>query len=155
MGGGWSEAVLAHESMLPPAHGLAPERAVLAEPAAVALHPDLHPDLDVTAVCAGRFGAERALGEVAALTGARALRPRIGRLPVLDGGVDAVFDCVAAAATVDLGLRLLRARGTYVMVGTAARAAVDWSLVWWRELSVLATAVAGPAAGAVKVTLAP
>jgi threonine dehydrogenase-like Zn-dependent dehydrogenase len=247
VGGGWSESVLAHESMLLPADGLAPERAVLAEPAAVALHAALrwrrsgdsavvigpgavglllvaalrrlHPDLDITAVCAGGFGAghalaagasravqqpaERVITEVAAVTGARALRPRIGRLPVLDGGADAVFDCVASAATVDLGLRLLRAGGTYVMVGTAARQAVDWSPVWWRELSVLGTivygqepalggrrtfeavaewladpaypvdglvthqfpleryaealetAVAGPAAGAVKVTLAP
>src|SRR4051812_5905927 len=38
VGGGWSEGVLAHESMVFPAADLAPERAVLAEPASVALH---------------------------------------------------------------------------------------------------------------------
>ncbi len=193
VGGGWSDGVLVHEGQLVAADGIAPERAVLAEPASVALHAALrwqrsgdsvvvvgpgtvglmvtaclrmlHPDLDVTVVCAGGFGAERAgaagasavvqqpsahvLEAVAARVGARLLRPRLGALPVLDGGVDAVFDCVATASTIDLGLRLLRARGTYVMVGTAARAEVDWSPVWWRELAVLGTIVYGeePALG--------
>lgn len=187
VGGGWSEGVLAHEDMLVRAEGIAPERAVLAEPAAVALHAALrwdrsgdavvvigpgtvgllvtaalrmlHPDLDITVVCAGAFGAERAtaagasrtvqqpsatvLADVAARTGARLLTPRLGALPVLDGGVDAVFDCVATASTLDLSLRLLRARGTCVVVGTAGKVDVDWSLVWWRELQVLGTIVYG------------
>src|SRR4051812_5528524 len=247
VGGGWSDAVLAHESMVFAADGVPAPRAVLAEPASVALHAALrweragdtavvvgpgtigllvtaalrrlHPDLDITVVCAGEFGAERAmragasrtvqqpsrnvLSHVAEQVGARLLRPRFGGLPVLDGGVDAVFDCVATADTMDLGLRLLRARGTYVLVGTAARQRIDWSLVWWRELTIngavvygeepalggrrtfevvgdwltdpayavdgivthtyaladyadaLRTASAGPAASAVKVTLAP
>src|SRR3954469_15353472 len=193
VGGGWSEGVLAHESMVVPAAGLAPERAVLAEPASVALHAALrwdrtgetavvigpgtigllvtaalrrlHPDLDITVVCAGEFGAERALragatrtvqqpaanvlASVAAVVGARQITPRFGRLPVLDGGVDVVFDCVASADTVDLGLRLLRGRGSYVMVGTAARERIDWSLVWWRELTIRGAVVYGeePAMG--------
>lgn len=186
VGGGWSEGLLAHETMLQSAEGLAQDRAVLAEPAAVALHAvlrwqragdrvvvvgpgtigllvtatlrALHPDLDITVVCAGT-GADRALvagadrtvqqpganvlAEVGGALGARLLRPRLGALPVLDTGVDAVFDCVAGAATIDLGLRLLRARGTYVMVGTAGKAAVDWSLVWFRELALLGTVVYG------------
>ena len=79
----------------------------------------------------------------AAHAGARPLRPRFGRLPVLDGGLDAVFDCIATASTVDLGLRLLRGRGTLVLVGTAGRQRVDWSLVWWRELSVVGSVVYG------------
>lgn len=187
LGGGWSEGLLAHESMLVPADGIAADRAVLAEPASVALHAALrwdrtgdavvvigpgtvgllvtaalrmlHPDLDITVVCAGQFGAERAmaagatravqqpsatvLAEVAAVLGARLLKPRLGKLPVLDTGVDAVFDCVAHGDTIDLGLRLLRPRGTYVMVGTAAKEEIDWSLLWWRELTLLGTIVYG------------
>jgi L-iditol 2-dehydrogenase len=187
VGGGWSEGVLAHEDMLLPADGIAPARAVLAEPAAVALHAalrwqrsgdavvvigpgtvgllvtaalrTLHPDLDITVVCAGAFGAEQAmrvgasrtvqqpatdvLADIAAHTGSRLLMPRLGTLPVLDGGVDAVFDCVASAATLDLSLRLLRARGTCVVVGTAGKVTLDWSLVWFRELQVLGTVVYG------------
>jgi threonine dehydrogenase-like Zn-dependent dehydrogenase len=187
VGGGWSDAVLAHESMLFRVDGVAPERAVLAEPASVGLHAALrwqrtgdcavvigpgtigllvtaalrrlHPDLDITVVCAGEFGARRAtavgatrvvqqpaanvLTEVAEAVGARLIKPRFGKLPVLDGGVDVVFDCVAAPETVDLGMRLLRGRGTYVMVGTAGRQRVDWSLVWWRELTMHGAVVYG------------
>lgn len=125
----------------------------------------LHPDLDVTVVCVGAFGAQRAmaagatrtvqqpagsvLADVAGQLGARLLRPRLGALPVLDGGVDAVFDCVASASTLDLSVRQLRARGTCVVVGTAAKVEPDWSLVWFRELAVLGTVVYGrePALG--------
>lgn len=191
VGGGWSDGVLAHESMVVPAAGLAPERAVLAEPASVALYAalrwdrtgdtaivigpgtigllvtaalrQLHPDLDITVVCAGEFGAERAvtagatrtvqqpadrvLASMAPTVGARLIKPRFGKLPVLDGGVDVVFDCVAAPGTVDLGLRLLRGRGTFVMVGTAGRQRMDWSLVWWRELTVRGAVVYGEEPG--------
>ena len=191
LGGGWAEGLLAHESMLVPADGIARERAVLAEPAAVGLHAALrweragdrvvvigpgtvgllvtaalrmlHPDLDVTVVCAGEFGAAQAvragatrtvqqpsakvLSEVATAVGARLLKPRLGRLPVLDTGVDAVFDCVGHADTIDLGLRLLRARGTFVMVATAAKEDVDWSLLWWRELTVRGSVVYGEEPG--------
>src|SRR3954466_1419798 len=38
VGGGWSDVVLAHESMLFGVDGVTPERAVLAEPASVGLH---------------------------------------------------------------------------------------------------------------------
>ena len=123
LGGGWSEAVVAHESMLTPVGDVSDDRAVLAEPASVALHAALrwqrdgdrvvvigpgtigllvtaalrrlHPDLDITMVCAGEFGAERAvaagatrtvqqpaanvLAEVAAQVGARLQKPRIGQ----------------------------------------------------------------------------
>ena len=44
LGGGWSEGLLAHESMLVPADGIAADRAVLAEPASVALHAALRWD---------------------------------------------------------------------------------------------------------------
>lgn len=193
VGGGWSEAVLAHDSMVFPADGLAPERAVLAEPASVALHAALrwertgdtaviigpgtigllvtaalrrlHPDLDITVVCAGQFGADhaervgatrtlqqpaaRVLPDVADVLGTRLITPRFGKLPVLSGGVDVVFDCVASAATMDLGVRLLRGRGSYVLVGTAGPVKLDWSLVWWRELSIRGAVVYGeePALG--------
>jgi threonine dehydrogenase-like Zn-dependent dehydrogenase len=193
VGGGWSEGLVAHDDMLHSAEGISDERAVVAEPAAVALHAALrwerrgdtavvigpgtlgllvmlalrrlHPDLDITAVGppgadpdgpppfgseqSRRAGAARmwvgkpaaVLDQAARLTGAHTLRPRLGRTPVLDGGVDAVFDCVGSAQTIDLAMRLLRPRGTLVLLGTAGRQKVDWTMVWWRELSVLGTVV--------------
>jgi threonine dehydrogenase-like Zn-dependent dehydrogenase len=193
VGGGWSEGFVAHQDMLFSAEGISEERAVVAEPAAVALHAAmrwerrgdcavvigpgtlgllvtmalhrLHPDLDITAVGPPSaspsgpppFGSEQSrragaarmwvgpsasvLDQAAQHSGAHLLTPRIGRLPVLDGGVDVVYDCVGSAQTIDLALRMLRARGTLVLLGTAGRQKVDWSLVWWRELTVLGTVV--------------
>jgi threonine dehydrogenase-like Zn-dependent dehydrogenase len=193
VGGGWSEGFVAHDDMLFSADGITDARAVVAEPAAVALHAALrwerrgdaavvigpgalgllvtmalhrlHPDLDITVVGPPSaspdgpppFGTEQAqqagaarmwsgppqtvLQRAAAHTGAHLLKPRIGRLPALDGGVDVVFDCVAGEQTVDMAMRMLRPRGTLVMVGTAGRQKVDWSLLWFRELSMLGTVV--------------
>lgn len=193
VGGGWSEAFVAHDDMLYDASGISDARAVVAEPASVALHAALrwerrgdvavvigpgtlgllvtmalrrlHPDLDITAVGppsappdgpppfgaaeTHRAGAMRmwagppasVLARAAQHTGAHLLPPRLGKLPVLDGGVDVVFDCVGSEQTLDLAMRMLRPRGTLVMVGTAGRQKVDWSLVWWRELTVLGTVV--------------
>jgi threonine dehydrogenase-like Zn-dependent dehydrogenase len=193
VGGGWSEGFVAPDDMLHPADGISEARAVVAEPAAVALHAAmrwerrgdtavvigpgslgllvmmalrrLHPDLDITAVGPPSaspsgpppFGSaqshaagaarmwvgppESVLQQAAEHTGAHTLKPRLGRTPVLDGGVDLVVDCVGTAQTIDLAMRMLRGRGTLVLLGTAGRQKVDWSLVWWRELTVLGTVV--------------
>jgi threonine dehydrogenase-like Zn-dependent dehydrogenase len=53
--------------------------------------------------------------------------------------VDAVFDCVAHADTLDLAMHLLRPTGTLVLVGASGKQAVDWSLVWARRLTVAGT----------------
>jgi threonine dehydrogenase-like Zn-dependent dehydrogenase len=187
LGGGWGEVVVAHESQLYRADGIPPRRAVLAEPASVALHAALrwsrrgdrvvvvgagtigllvtaalrmlHPDLDIAVVVLGDFGARQAMAAgasrtlpggaaaveaVAARDGGRVLRPRLTSLPLLEQGVDAVFDCVAHADTIDLGLHLLRPTGMLVLVGGAGKQSVDWSLVWNRQLTVQGTINFGP-----------
>ena len=177
----------------------------------------LHPDLHITVVSPGEFGDRqaRSVGADRTITpgpevvttladqdGGRVLRPRMTRVPLLEQGVDAVFDCVGSSDTIDLATHILRPRGTLVLIGAAGRQTADWSLVWHRELHVhgaafyapepelgrhtfdqvvdwladpaypvdglvthvydladwtqaLATASAGPAAQAVKVTLRP
>jgi threonine dehydrogenase-like Zn-dependent dehydrogenase len=130
----------------------------------MALH-RLHPDLDISVVGppsaspdgpppfgsaeSQRAGAARmwagppwtVLQRAASHVDAQLLKPRIGKLPVLNGGVDAVFDCVGSEQTLDLAMRLLRPRGTLVMLGTAGKQKVDWSLLWFRELALLGTVV--------------
>jgi threonine dehydrogenase-like Zn-dependent dehydrogenase len=91
-------------------------------------------DLGAGHVWRGR--AEALLQRTAELTGARMLRPATGGLPVLDGGVDAVFDCHGSAQSTELSLRLLRAGGTLVVCGRSARREVELPLVWSRELTV-------------------
>jgi threonine dehydrogenase-like Zn-dependent dehydrogenase len=118
-----------------------------------------HPDLDVTVVSPDEFGTERAqqvgasrvvptgaaaIHALADQDGGRVLTAKRTPLPLLEHGVDAVFDCVGLPATVDLGLHLLRAGGTFVLVGAAGQQPVDWSLVWNRELTVVGTVNGGP-----------
>lgn len=119
----------------------------------------VHPDLDIAVVSPGEFGASRALaagasrilppgaGAVEALAdadGGRVVRPRMTPLPILERGVDAVFDCVGAPSTIDLALHLLRPGGMCVLVGAAGKQTVDWSLVWSRELTVQGSINSGP-----------
>jgi threonine dehydrogenase-like Zn-dependent dehydrogenase len=187
LGGGWGELVLAHETQCHPVAGIPSRRAVLAEPASIALHAALqwrrrgdrvvvvgpgtigllvtaalrmlHPDLDVLVLAPDAFGdaqaqaagASRTLrsgpGVVEALAasdGGRVLRPRLTRVPILERGVDAVFDCVASEATLELALHLLRPTGMLVLVGGAGKQQVDWSLVWNRQLTVQGTINFGP-----------
>jgi L-iditol 2-dehydrogenase len=84
-------------------------------------------------------GTRRRLIEaLAPVTGATIRKPPVGP-PVLDEGFDMVFDCVGTEQTIDDGMRVLRAGGTMVLVGTAGRQSVDWTLVWWRELRIAGT----------------
>ena len=119
----------------------------------------LHPDLDIIMLSVGDFGTAKALEAgatrvlpsgpeavelLAASDGGRILRPRMTRTPILEHGVDAVFDCVASPQTIDLGLHLLRSTGTFVLIGGAGKQSVDWSLVWNRRITVAGTYNFGP-----------
>lgn len=89
VGGGWSESLIAHESLVYPIGAVPTERAVLTEPASICLHAALHwrrtgdrvvvigpgtigllvtaalrmlhPDLDIAVVAPGEFGAAAAM----------------------------------------------------------------------------------------------
>ena len=59
----------------------------------------------------------------------------------LEGGAELFFDCVGSTTSLQAGLLALKARGTYVMVGTAgALGSVDFSSLWFRELRLTGTA---------------
>jgi threonine dehydrogenase-like Zn-dependent dehydrogenase len=66
------------------------------------------------------------------------------KTPILERGVDAVFDCVGSPETIDLGLHLLRSTGTFVLIGAAGKQPMDWSLVWNRRIDVSGTYNFGP-----------
>lgn len=119
----------------------------------------LHPDLDIIMLSAGDFGTAKALEAgatrvlpsgpeavelLAASDGGRILRPRMTKTPILERGVDAVFDCVGSPDTIDLGLHLLRSTGTFVLIGAAGKQNVDWSLVWNRRITLAGTYNFGP-----------
>jgi threonine dehydrogenase-like Zn-dependent dehydrogenase len=83
-----------------------------------------------------RGSPEQLVERTAEIVRARRLRDPGSALPVLDRGLDAVFDCRGTSASVALGMRLLRSGGTIVVAGRAGRLEVDWSALWSRELTV-------------------
>jgi len=86
---------------------------------------------------------EELLLRTAELVGARLMRPAGDAPPVLDRGVDVVFDCRGSGQSLDLAIRLLRAGGTLVLAGQSGRHHVEWPLVWSRELTVCGSAAYG------------
>lgn len=75
---------------------------------------------------------------------ARVYPPELGK-PTVVGGAAAVFDCVANSGSIDDGLRFTRAGGTFVLIGMpGVPHNVDWTPLWFKELSVHAAYAYGP-----------
>ncbi len=97
---------------------------------------------------ATKLGATHIIGrdfynEVAHHTGSRLLRPTLGA-PVLEGGVDIVFDCVGSSSTIDASLRITKKRGKVVVVGTAGiLRGIDASALWFKEVTLTGSAMSG------------
>ncbi len=191
-GGGFSEALVAHESQVYRVpDDLPDEAAVLIEPFACALHAALRIQCQesdtilligcgaiglltlaalrasgcparIVAVArhahqqehARRLGADGVLdargstenryAQWAAEMGAEVLRPELGK-PMVIGGADATFDCVASSESIDDGLRFTRSGGTFVLVGMpGVPRGVDWTPMWYKELTVHAAYAYGP-----------
>lgn len=96
---------------------------------------------------ARRFGADQVYrwgrGEAPAfraareVTGARILRPLLGR-SVVSGGFDVTYDCVGSRSSLDDALRVTRAGGRVVVAGAAGQIPqLDWTFVWSKGLRVV------------------
>jgi threonine dehydrogenase-like Zn-dependent dehydrogenase len=73
---------------------------------------------------------------VAELTGGKVYQPVVGR-PAVVGGADLVYECVGSDSSIDNALRLATAGGEILLLGsTAVTRAVDWTPLWFRELTV-------------------
>jgi threonine dehydrogenase-like Zn-dependent dehydrogenase len=111
----------------------------------------LAPRADVTVMARHRFQAEQAtrLGaartvsgregyfeELASISGARLLKPVIGKR-IAVGGFDMVYVCVGGARGMDDALRFTRSGGTIVLLGNSTKMdGIDWSPVWLKELTI-------------------
>jgi threonine dehydrogenase-like Zn-dependent dehydrogenase len=119
---------------------------------AIAILRLLHPGVRVAAVArfphqsrlAQQLGAERVfphrptlaiLEEVAAWSGAEILRPWRG-LPMLNGGADLVYDTVASAETLEVGVRAVRSRGRIVALGVEPPRRFEWTPLYFKEISL-------------------
>ncbi|MCH7808528.1 MAG: alcohol dehydrogenase catalytic domain-containing protein [Planctomycetes bacterium] len=75
---------------------------------------------------------------------AEVLDPELGK-PTVIGGADVTFDCVASSRTIDDGLRFTKSAGTLVLVGMPGiPAGVDWTPMWFKELTIHAAYAYGP-----------
>jgi threonine dehydrogenase-like Zn-dependent dehydrogenase len=92
---------------------------------------------------AGRLGATMASGEsdaknleaMAQHLGGHVVRARFGN-HMLMGGYDAVYCCVSSPAAITLTLKLTRARGQVILLGTSAAHEIDTTPIWFRELTL-------------------
>ena len=77
------------------------------------------------------------------LTKAKIYYPQIGK-PVLEGGVDMVYECVANTDTINNSLRFLKAKGRLIMIATAGvLKTIDVAPVWFRELKIIGSCEQG------------
>jgi threonine dehydrogenase-like Zn-dependent dehydrogenase len=75
---------------------------------------------------------------------AEVFKPELGK-PTVIGGATAVFDCVASSQSIDDGIRFTRSGGTFVLIGMPGMPnGVDWTPMWFKELTVHAAYAYGP-----------
>jgi threonine dehydrogenase-like Zn-dependent dehydrogenase len=80
----------------------------------------------------------------AAALDAEVLEPQLGKPPVI-GGASAAFDCVASGESIDDCLRFTRGAGTVVLIGMpGVPRGIDWTPLWYKELSLRAAYAYGP-----------
>ncbi len=76
------------------------------------------------------------VAEVGERMKAKIRQPMFG-LPWLQTGVDRVYDTVGSAGTIEIGLRISRPRASIVMVGVAPPKRVEWTPLYFKEISLL------------------
>ena len=69
------------------------------------------------------------------LPGAVAYRPTLAARFV-EGGPSIVYDTVGSETTIGDGIALTREGGKLILVGGAAKASVDWTRVWYRQITL-------------------
>lgn len=121
---------------------------------AVAILRALHPDVAVAVVArfaaqaelARRFGAAVVLAheprqalieELVAWGGGRLRQPLLGLPMAHPGALDVVYDTVGKPETFEVGVRVLRARGTLVKAGVHAPGRWEWSPLYFKEIALV------------------
>jgi threonine dehydrogenase-like Zn-dependent dehydrogenase len=119
---------------------------------AVAILRALHPDVEVAVVArfdaqarlAARLGAAKVLApeprlalieELVAWGGGRLRQPLMGLPMAHPGPIDVVYDTVGKPETFEVGVRVLRSRGTLVKAGVHAPGRWEWSPLYFKEIS--------------------
>lgn len=120
---------------------------------ATAILAALHPDVEVATVAmwdaqaalAGALGAttfkpeprEELIESLAAWSGGIVRAPWAGLPITWPGGVDVVYDTVGAPATLEVGLRVLRSRGSIVEMGLSSMTRCEWTPWYFKEARLI------------------
>ena len=121
---------------------------------AVAILRALYPDVAVAVVArfdaqgevARKFGAAKVFAheprlalieELAAWGGGRLRQPLLGLPMAHPGAVDVVYDTVGKPETFEVGVRVLRSRGTLVKAGVHAPGRWEWSPLYFKEIALV------------------
>ena len=113
----------------------------------------LYPQVRVLAVAryehqaqlARQFGADRVidwrpheaiLKTVADVTGADILKPWYGK-PMLNGGVDVVYDSVGSHESLEIAVRITRSRGAIAVTGVEMPKQFEWTPLYFKEISLV------------------
>ncbi len=92
--------------------------------------------LGAAAVLTTSSGAE-IIDAIGRLTGAQPRRPGFKGLPMLTGGVDAVYDSICAPETLEIAVRVTRPRGIVSIIGVEAPKRFEWTPIYFKELRVV------------------
>ena len=92
--------------------------------------------LGAAEVITARKGRE-IIASVSQLTGARPWGSRWHGLPMLDGGVDAVYDSICSPQTIEIGVRIVRPRGILSIIGVEAPKRFEWTPIYFKELRMV------------------
>jgi threonine dehydrogenase-like Zn-dependent dehydrogenase len=120
---------------------------------AIAILRALHPTVRICAVArfdhqaelARQFGAERVfmwrptaeiITGVSEFTGAEVQPPWHGQA-MLNGGVDVIYDSVASAEALEVGVRVTRPRGKIVVTGVEMPKQFEWTPLYFKELAIV------------------
>lgn len=109
-----------------------------------------HDKHDYLAPTVAKFGAHRyhvgssesLIAEAADQLGAKMFTPPRG-MPWLHGGFDTVIDTVGSAGSLELALRIARARGTIVVPGVSTPKRFEWTPLYMKDVRVIGSNSAG------------
>jgi len=76
------------------------------------------------------------LKTVARETGTELLQPWYGQ-PMLNGGVDVVYDSVGSPESIEVGVRLTRSRGRIVVTGVEMPKQFEWTPLYFKEIALI------------------
>lgn len=75
---------------------------------------------------------------IAELVGGKLFQPVLGK-PVMIGGADVTYDCIGSETSVRDALWFTRAGGTIVQIGLGQTGRIDWTPLWFKELTLVGT----------------